>query len=126
MALPPSIPPRGLSLAQAAEYCGVSDATLRRHGPAPSKIGQRDVWDRQVLDRWLDGLASLPIGADANPIPDPEELLLKAIHARNTALRHPTAKPQRKGAVVLAETGTPSDSAPRRCGRARRHGGTPQ
>lgn len=88
MALPPNIPKRGLSLAEAAEYCGVSDKTLQRHGPEPSRIGERAVYDRRVLDQWLDRLARLPTAA-INPIKDPEDLLLKAIHARKTALRHP-------------------------------------
>jgi hypothetical protein len=92
MALPPNIPKRGLSLAEAAEYCGVSDKTLQRHGPEPSRIGERVVYDRRVLDRWLDTLARLPPGSDpgVNPIEDPEELLMRAIHARKTALRRPT------------------------------------
>jgi hypothetical protein len=108
MSLPPNIPKRGLSLAEAAEYCGVSDKTLQRHGPEPSKIGERIVYDRVALDRWMDGLAHLP-STGVNPIEDPEERLLKAIHARKTALRHPTAKPQRKGAVVLATPRPPFD-----------------
>jgi hypothetical protein len=103
MALPATIAPRGLSLAQAAEYCGVSDATLRRHGPAPSKIGTRDIWDKNVLDRWLDGLASPPPGAETNPISDPEIELLKAIDARKrTSLHSAPAQRRRKAALVLA------------------------
>lgn len=91
MTLPPNIPKRGLSLAEAAEYCGVSDKTLQRHGPEPSKIGDRTVYDRRVLDRWLDGLAHLPtIGT--NSIENPEDQLLKAIRARKIALRHPAPK----------------------------------
>jgi hypothetical protein len=88
MALPSNIPKRGLTLAEAAEYCGVSDKTLQRHGPEPSKIGERNVYDRQVLDHWMDELARLP--TSGNPIEDPEEQLLKAIHARKNALRHPS------------------------------------
>jgi hypothetical protein len=89
MALPPNIPKRGLSLAEAAEYCGVSDKTLQRHGPEPSKIGERNVYDRRALDQWLDTLAHLP-ATGVNPLEDPEDLLLKAIHARKTALRRPS------------------------------------
>ena len=111
MALPSNIPKRGLSLAEAAEYCGVSDKTLQRHGPEPSKIGERVVYDRRVLDRWLDGLAHLP-SPGVNPIEDPEDLLLKAIDARKTALRHPPTKPKRKGAVVLAASRAQADPAP--------------
>jgi hypothetical protein len=107
MALPANIPKRGLSLAEAAEYCGISDKTLQRHGPEPSKIGERVIYDRRVLDQWLDGLARLP-SAGVNPIEDPEEQLLKAINARKTALRHATPKPQRKAPLLLA---TPRASA---------------
>jgi hypothetical protein len=43
-----------LSKDEAAEYCGVSLNTLRRHGPTPTKIGDRIIYDRRVLDCWLD------------------------------------------------------------------------
>ena len=86
MSLPPNIPRRGLSLTEAAEYCGVSAHSLERHGPPATRIGDRRVYDLRVLDRWLDQLAGL--GA-ALPADDPEQALLKAIHARKTALRHP-------------------------------------
>jgi len=124
MALPPTIAPRGLSLSQAAEYCGVSDATLRRHGPPPSKIGQRDVWDRRVLDRWLDSIASLPIGVDVNPNSDPETELLKAIDARKRASLHSgPAQRRRKAAVVLATSRPRASCAARRSGGADDGGG---
>jgi hypothetical protein len=77
---------RGLSKEEAAEYCGVSPNTLIRHGPPPSKIGERSIWDRRVLDRWLDDLAGLVAGSP--PAEDPEEQLLRAVHVRKTALRH--------------------------------------
>ncbi len=117
MALPTNIPKRGLSLAEAAEYCGVSDKTLQRHGPEPSKIGERIVYDRRVLDRWMDSLADLP-SSGVNPIEDPEDLLLKAIDARKTALRHPPAKQQRKRAMVLAAPRSQADPPPRQLDRA--------
>ena len=85
MPLPINIPRRCLSADEAAEYCGVSRNTLVRHGPAPTKIGERCVYDRRVLDRWLDGLAGLANLLDD----DPENALLEAIHARKTAVRHP-------------------------------------
>ena len=115
--MPTNIPKRGLSLAEASEYCGVSDKTLQRHGPEPSKIGERVVYDRRVLDRWMDSLADQP-SSGVNPIEDPEDLLLKAIHARKTALRHPPAKPQRKGALVLAAPRPHADPPPRQSGRS--------
>ena len=112
MALPINIPKRGLSLAEAAEYCGVADKTLQRHGPKPSKIGERTIYDRHALDLWLDGLAHLP-SPGVNSIEDPEDLLLKAIDARKTALRHPPTKQQRKRAMVLAAPRSQADPAPR-------------
>jgi predicted DNA-binding transcriptional regulator AlpA len=53
--LPPSLPPRGLSRVQAAEYVGigatkfdemVSDGRM----PKPKRIDGRTVWDRVKLD----------------------------------------------------------------------------
>lgn len=86
MPLPLNLPKRGLSKDEAAEYCGVSPNTLGRHGPTPTKIGDRIVYDRRVLDRWLDDLAGFISGSAA--VPDtPEEELLEAIHARQAALR---------------------------------------
>jgi DNA-directed RNA polymerase specialized sigma24 family protein len=90
LSLPVNLPKRGLSKDEAAEYCGVSVNTLGRHGPVPTKIGDRTIYDRRVLDRWLDELAGFisgksseaDLGADT-----PEEALLKAIHARQAALR---------------------------------------
>ena len=54
-ALPPSLPPRGLSRQQAAEYIGLSATTFdalvaSRQMPKPKRIGGRVIWDRQKLD----------------------------------------------------------------------------
>jgi hypothetical protein len=125
MALPTNIPKRGLSLAEAAEYCGISDKTLQRHGPDPSKIGERAVYDRHVLDLWMDSLARLPSSA-INSIVDPEALLLKAIRARKTSLRYPASKPPRKGALVLAATRSQADPTPQQPDRPNRDGGEAQ
>ena len=84
--LPANIKKRGLSLAEAAEYCGVSGTTLTRHGPPPTKIGDRSIYDRHVLDRWLDQLAGLGLGGATSD--DPENELLQAIRARKAALRN--------------------------------------
>jgi hypothetical protein len=85
-ALPSNIPKRCLSADEAAEYCNISKNTLIRHGPPPTKIGDRVVYDRRVLDRWLDRLAGL---APVDQLQaDPEDTLLEAIHARKAALRH--------------------------------------
>ena len=53
--LPASLPPRGLSRAQAAEYVGLGttkfDALVAAgHMPQPARIGGRNVWDRVKLD----------------------------------------------------------------------------
>ena len=84
--LPPNIPKRGLSLAEAAEYCGVSGNTLTRHGPPPIKIGDRSIYDRHTLDRWLDQLGGVvdELGHD------PENALLRAIHDRKATVRDKT------------------------------------
>jgi predicted DNA-binding transcriptional regulator AlpA len=60
-ALPFSLPPRGLSRLQAAEYIGVSpshfDKLIRDHVmPPPKRLGGRVVWDRKQLDEALDAL----------------------------------------------------------------------
>jgi predicted DNA-binding transcriptional regulator AlpA len=86
--LPLNIPKRGLSADEAAEYCGVSRNTLAEHGPKPSKIGTRSVYDRRVLDRWLDELGGLNAATAAATDMTPEESLLEAINARKAALRH--------------------------------------
>lgn len=88
MPLPVNVPKRGLSKEEAAEYCGVSVNTLIRHGPTATKIGDRTIYDRRVLDRWLDELAELPSQELNGALqPTPEEKLLEAIHARKTTLR---------------------------------------
>jgi hypothetical protein len=87
MPLPPNIPKRGLSPDEAAEYCGISKSTLTRHGPAPSRIGERCIYDRCVLDRWFDHLAGLP--SETGMAYDPEDQLLEAIRARKDPVRHP-------------------------------------
>ncbi|SDP39301.1 Helix-turn-helix domain-containing protein [Filomicrobium insigne] len=61
-ALPPSLPPRGLSRAEAAAYIGISpttfDAMVKDGRMPPAKqIGARTVWDRLQLDRFF---AELP------------------------------------------------------------------
>ena len=87
--MPVNVPKRGLSKDEAAEYCGVSANTLGRHGPTPTKIGDRIIYDRRVLDRWLDELAGLISGPNGvgTPFDGPENALLEAIHARQTAVR---------------------------------------
>jgi Helix-turn-helix domain len=86
MPLPNNLPKRCLSIDEAAEYCNISKNTLTRHGPAPTRIGDRAVYDRRVLDRWLDRLAGLAPVEQLQA--DPETSLLEAIHARKNSVRH--------------------------------------
>lgn len=60
-ALPASLPPRGLSRIQAAQYIGVSpshfDKLIRERVMPPAKrLGGRVVWDRKQLDGAFDAL----------------------------------------------------------------------
>lgn len=65
--LPLSLPPRGLSRAEAAAYIGIS-ATLFdemvKDGrmPQPKRINARTIWDRYGLD---EAFAALPTSEDA-------------------------------------------------------------
>jgi predicted DNA-binding transcriptional regulator AlpA len=68
-ALPCSLPPRGLSRVQAAEYIGVSPSLFDQmiadgRMPRPKRINARTVWDRIQLD---EAFSSLPGGDDHNP-----------------------------------------------------------
>lgn len=61
-ALPPSLPPRGLSRVQAAEYIGVSPSLfdeMVRDGrmPKAKQINARNVWDARRID---EAFAALP------------------------------------------------------------------
>lgn len=80
--LPANMTPRGLSARQAAEYCGVSKNHLLRHGPNPTRIGSRNVYDRKLLDLWLDRLAGIASTSD------PQAAFARAIDVRKNALRN--------------------------------------
>jgi predicted DNA-binding transcriptional regulator AlpA len=59
--LPRSLPPRGLSRAEAAAYVGISpslfDMMIKdRRMPGPKRINSRAVWDRIKLDLAFDAL----------------------------------------------------------------------
>jgi len=63
--LPPSLPPRGLSRCQSAEYVGVGVSKfdeMVRDGrmPKPKRIDGRTIWDRIQLD---EAFAELDDGA---------------------------------------------------------------
>ena len=60
--LPPSLPPRGLSRVQAAEYIGVGVTKFDEmvddgRMPRPKRIDGRNVWDRIRLDEAFAALA---------------------------------------------------------------------
>jgi predicted DNA-binding transcriptional regulator AlpA len=61
-ALPASLPPRGLSRVQAAEYLGVSPSLFDQmvkdgRMPKPVRINSRTVWDRVKLDEAFGALS---------------------------------------------------------------------
>lgn len=49
--------PRLLSREQAAAYLGVTGPTLDGFAIVSQKVGNRRLYDRQILDRWADGLS---------------------------------------------------------------------
>lgn len=60
-ALPPNLPPRGLSREESAQYLGLSvslfdDLVKQGAMPEPVKAGGRVVWDRFALDRAFEAL----------------------------------------------------------------------
>ena len=75
--LPPSLPPRGLSRAEAAAYIGVSGSLfdeMVKDGrmPKPKRVNARTIWDRKKLDAAFD---AIPDGESrsANPWDDDED-----------------------------------------------------
>lgn len=70
--LPSSLPPRGLSREQAAEYVGVSSSlfdVMVGDGsmPGPKRYHARTIWDRTGLD---EAFSALPGDGDKNPWDD--------------------------------------------------------
>ena len=63
--LPASLPPRGLSLEQAAEYVGLSvpsflvEIEAGRYPPSLRCESRRKVWDRCALDHAMDRMSGL-------------------------------------------------------------------
>ena len=58
----PHLPPRGLSRAEAAQYCGISPNTFARAVadgllPKPFRLYARVLWCRRALDAALDALS---------------------------------------------------------------------
>lgn len=53
------VPPRMLGLPDAAAYCGISGPHFKAHCPVrPLRLGDRVLWDRVQIDRWLDALSA--------------------------------------------------------------------
>jgi hypothetical protein len=72
---------RGLSLAEAATYCGISVDLFRREcGVVPIRIGHRVLYLRDRLDAWLDSKA-----VDGKPTRAPEWTPAKVSEAFNAA-----------------------------------------
>jgi hypothetical protein len=70
-ALPPGLPPRGLSREAAAQYLGIGATLFDRQVaagtlPAPVWIGGRKVWDRRGLDRLFGDSVPGAQAADVN------------------------------------------------------------
>ena len=92
--LPPSCPPRGLSLAEAAAYVGLSVTKFEQRvklGALPKALpfGPPRVWDRKALDLALDRHSKLP----AESQPDADKAKARgAWNARQDALRHRKAQ----------------------------------
>ena len=66
--LPVSLPPRGLSREQSADYIGIKTTLFDKmvadgRMPPPKPINTRVVWDRLALD---EAFAALPSKADVN------------------------------------------------------------
>ena len=72
--LPASLPPRGLSRAEAAGYVGVSPSLFDQmvadsRMPQPKEINSRLVWDRWEVDRAFSALPNRHGGASADRNP---------------------------------------------------------
>jgi hypothetical protein len=51
--------PRLLKAQTACLYCGVSRAVLKKHGPVPIKLGNKNFYDIRNLDAWIDSLSGV-------------------------------------------------------------------
>jgi predicted DNA-binding transcriptional regulator AlpA len=76
MMLPSTPPvPRLLGAPLAAAYLGISERTLERlwrseRLPAPHRIGARLLWDRLLLDQYVDALSDIASAMpSASPVP---------------------------------------------------------
>lgn len=94
-ALPASLPPRGLTIQEAATYAGCKSvsafrARIRR-GLLPAAMPGTHAWDRKAIDRALDKASGISDIAAGHPS-ELDEWLAKR-HARESE-RHPHRKKQ--------------------------------
>ncbi len=64
-ALPPNLPPRGISREVAAQYIGISASKFDElvadgRMPKPLQVDGRKVWDRRAIDIYFDRLGGVP------------------------------------------------------------------
>lgn len=52
--------PRLLNEKDAADYCGVGPSCFRSHVTvSPLRIGNRNRWDKEALDKWVDNQSGI-------------------------------------------------------------------
>ena len=61
-ALPAGLTPRLLSREQAAAFCGISVLQTVVKSVQPIRLGDRVLWNRKAIDRWLDQQCGLGDG----------------------------------------------------------------
>lgn len=78
--LPRGMTPRLLNTEQAAAYCGVGRELFEtKVGVAPLKLfGNRILYDRVALDRWLDSQSGLPTSIPSGSGVEWEKVLNKS------------------------------------------------
>ena len=89
--------PRLLSRAQAAAYCGIGESFFDARVPvAPLSIGDRRLWDRVALDRWIDALADASL---------PSSIWLERLDAHSREARPCRPRSERQD-LLLPSTGS--------------------
>ena len=79
--------PRLLSREQAAAYMGMAPGTFSARVPIkPLSIGCRKLWDRLVLDTWVDALSGKPHPDGRRSDPEVEEYRRRARHENEPAV----------------------------------------
>ncbi len=70
--------PRLLTTKEAAAYLSLSPNSLKKHGPAPVRIGGSLRYDRHALDAWIDALGGGKTQV-ADPVAVAEAAALRAL-----------------------------------------------